>query len=123
MDEQKNVFGEALQLCSEQPLTGYFRDGSCGTDKNDRGSHTVCAQVTEEFLLYSAERGNDLITPVPEFEFPGLKPGDRWCLCSQRWQEAYDAGKAPKVVLASTNVAVLEIVSLESLKEYAIDLV
>lgn len=122
MSKQKNVYGEDIQECSEMPLTGFFRDGSCNTYEADRGSHTVCAQLTAEFLEYSLEQGNDLITPVPEFGFPGLKPGDRWCLCAQRWQEAYDAGKAPKVILQATNEKVLEIISLDCLKKHALDL-
>ena len=123
MSKQRNIYGEEIQICSEKPLTGFFRDGSCHTDEADRGSHTVCAQVTEEFLTYSAEQGNDLITPVPEFGFPGLKPGDRWCLCAQRWKEAYEVGKAPKVFLQGTHEKALEVISIECLKKHAIDLV
>ena len=123
IDDQKNVFGEALSLCSDSPMTGFYRDGSCFTDATDRGSHTVCVIVNEEFLLYTAQQGNDLITPAPEFGFPGLKLGDRWCLCAQRWYEAYKEGKAPKVILASTHEKALDIIPIEFLKKHAIDLV
>lgn len=122
MDEPVNVFGEALQSCSERPLTGFFRDGCCNTSDEDVGSHTVCVEVTEAFLEFSRFRGNDLSTPVPEFEFPGLKPGDRWCLCAARWLEAHEAGMAPRVVLKSTHERALEIVPLEVLRGFAIDL-
>lgn len=122
MDEPVNVFGEALQSCSERPLTGFFRDGCCNTSDQDVGSHTVCVEVTEAFLEFSRFRGNDLSTPVPEFEFPGLKPGDRWCLCAARWLEAHEAGMAPRVVLKSTHERALEIVPLEVLRGFAIDL-
>lgn len=123
MDDQKNVFGEELLLCSESPITGYYRDGSCATDATDRGSHTVCVTVDKEFLSYTAEQGNDLTTPMPEFGFPGLKPGDRWCVCASRWYEAHLDGKAPKVILMSTHEKALEIIPIETLKKYAIDLV
>lgn len=122
MENQKNVFGEDIKECSCTPMTGFFRDGYCNTRADDVGSHTVCAQVTEEFLTYSKRKGNDLITPVPEFGFEGLKEGDRWCLCAQRWKEAFDDGTAPKVILEATNQEVLDIISLEDLKQYAIDL-
>lgn len=122
-DDQKNVFGETLTLCSDSPMTGYYRDGSCSTDDTDRGSHTVCVKVTEEFLTYTAQQGNDLSTPMPEFGFPGLKSGDQWCVCAQRWYEAQKDGAAPKVILMATNEKVLEIIPLEVLKKYAIDLV
>jgi uncharacterized protein len=117
-----NVLGEPLQDCSLRPLTGYNRSGTCETGPEDPGSHTVCAQVTREFLEYSLSRGNDLVTPVPEQDFPGLQPGDRWCLCAARWLEAFQAGVAPRVVLQSSHVRTLEIVDLEQLKALALDL-
>jgi uncharacterized protein len=119
---QKNVFGEPLATCSDSPRTGFFRDGCCTTGPQDFGSHTVCVVMTGEFLQFSKSAGNDLSTPVPEFEFPGLKPGDRWCLCAARWQQAFEAGMAPKVVLSATHERALEIVSLRDLKRFAIDL-
>jgi uncharacterized protein (DUF2237 family) len=122
MDEPVNVFGEALESCSERPLTGFFRDGCCNTSDQDVGSHTVCVEVTRDFLEFSRFRGNDLSTPVPEFEFPGLKAGDRWCLCASRWLEAHEAGMAPRVVLKSTHERALEIVPLKVLRTFAIDL-
>jgi len=118
----RNVFGEPLADCSHAPLTGWFRDGCCNTDAGDRGLHTVCAVVTADFLEFSRARGNDLVTPVPEAGFPGLKPGDRWCLCAARWREAFEAGVAPKVALAATHESTLRAVPLESLKRHAIDL-
>ena len=121
-EHARNVFGERLQSCSESPLTGFFRDGCCNTGPEDFGVHTVCALMTAEFLEFSRSRGNDLSTPMPEVGFPGLRPGDRWCLCAARWKEAFDAGKAPRVVLTATHEATLEIVSLADLKQYAIDL-
>ncbi len=120
--EQTNVFGEALADCSHNPLTGFFRDGCCNTSPEDVGSHTVCAVMTDSFLAFSKQAGNDLSTAIPEFGFPGLKAGDRWCLCAARWQEAFEAGAAPRVVLAATNKRALEIVSLADLKAFAIDL-
>ena len=119
---QKNVLGEALEVCSVAPMTGFLRNGCCETGPGDVGLHTVCVQVTAEFLRFSKERGNDLSTPVAEFEFSGLKPGDRWCLCAQRWQQAFEAGMAPRVVLRATNEATLQVVALEDLKANAIDL-
>jgi len=119
---QLNVFGEPLQSCSENPLTGFFRNGCCDTGPEDFGSHTVCAIVTAEFLAFSKKAGNDLSTPMPEYDFPGLKPGDRWCLCAGRWVQALKAGMAPKVVLAATNRLALEIADLDDLKRHAIDL-
>ncbi len=119
---QKNVFGEPLTDCSTSPLTGFFRNGCCDTGPEDFGSHTVCAVVTEEFLAFSKASGNDLSTPVPEFGFPGLKPGDRWCLCAARWLQAFKANKAPKVALSATNERALEIIPLDALKRHAIDL-
>ncbi len=118
MEDALNVLGEPLQACSYDPLTGYFRDGCCNTDAHDHGTHVVCARMTDEFLRFSAERGNDLITPRPEWRFPGLKPGDRWCLCATRWKEAFEAGVAPDVVLAATHRKVLDYVSLEELKAH-----
>lgn len=119
---QRNVLGGPLGSCSEKPMTGFFRDGCCNTGEEDVGSHTVCVVLTAEFLEFSAARGNDLSTPRPEFDFPGLHPGDRWCLCAERWREALTAGKAPRVVLNSTNEAVLLVVSLDELKRHAMDL-
>jgi uncharacterized protein (DUF2237 family) len=111
-----NVLGTELVECSLDPLTGFFRDGCCHTDDRDRGLHVICARLSAEFLEYSRSRGNDLITPRPEFNFPGLKPGDRWCLCALRWREAFDAGVAPLVVLQATHERALEVVTLEQLK-------
>ena len=119
---QLNVLGGPLQSCSEAPMTGFFRDGCCNTSEDDLGSHTVCVVLTDDFLKFSKARGNDLITPRPEFDFPGLKPGERWCLCAARWLEAYRDGKAPKVVLNATNQMALETVPLEALKHHALDL-
>ncbi|MFY9346600.1 MAG: DUF2237 domain-containing protein [Orrella sp.] len=119
MIDALNVLGEPLQACSYDPLTGYFRDGCCNTDDNDHGTHVVCTRVTHAFLVFSADRGNDLMTPRPEWRFPGLKAGDRWCLCATRWREALEAGLAPPVVLAATHSKVLEYVSLEDLKRHA----
>ncbi len=116
----KNVFGTALKPCSSDPVTGFFRDGNCNTDETDFGSHTVCAIMTEDFLRFSFDQGNDLITPRPEYQFPGLGPGDQWCLCAQRWQEAFDAGKAPLVDLEATHEQALEILRLEDLVKYAV---
>ena len=121
-EPQLNVFGEPVRLCSNKPLTGFFRDGCCNTSEEDFGRHVVCVEVTAEFLAFSKSRGNDLSTPMPDMEFPGLKPGDRWCLCAARWQEAFEAGMAPRVVLAATHESVQEIVDLEDLKPFAIDL-
>ena len=118
----RNVLGEPLATCSIRPMTGFFRDGCCNTGPGDLGSHTVCVVATAEFLAFSKSRGNDLSTPVPDFGFPGLEPGDRWCLCAPRWQEALEAGKAPRVVLRSTHEGALEYCLLEDLKRYAIDL-
>ncbi len=118
----ENVFGEPLESCSFDPVTGFFRDGCCGTGPEDRGSHTVCAQVTAEFLEFSKARGNDLTTAVPAFNFAGLKPGDHWCLCAARWLEADQAGMAPPVRLAATHKAALDIVPFQRLKAKAIDI-
>lgn len=122
MYEPKNVLGDKLQLCSGRPLTGFYRDGCCNTGKEDVGLHTVCVEVTAAFLAFSKAQGNDLSTPRPEFGFAGLQPGDCWCLCALRWKEAYEAGAAPAVKLASTHAATLEHVPLAILKEYARDL-
>ena len=120
MDHQHalNVLGSALEACCFAPMTGYFRDGYCRTIDADRGSHTICAIVTEEFLDYSAARGNDLITPRPDFGFPGLKPGDSWCVCASRWLEAERAGKAPPVKLRSCHAKALDTVDLQTLQRY-----
>ncbi|MFZ4543283.1 MAG: DUF2237 family protein [Saprospiraceae bacterium] len=115
----KNIFGEPLKSCCANPLTGYYRDGYCRTDKSDSGSHTVCAIVTEEFLNYSKNKGNDLITPRPEYQFPGLKPGDKWCLCALRWHEAFEAGCAPKVDLEATDEKALEYININDLIAHA----
>lgn len=122
MDQALNVFGERLESCSDKPLTGFYRDGCCNTSDEDVGSHTVCVQVTKEFLEFSRFRGNDLSTPMPQFAFPGLKPGDRWCLCAARWLEAHENGMAPRVYLRGTHRRALEIVPLEKLRRFAIDL-
>lgn len=116
--ESKNVLGTSLLPCSYDPLTGYFRDGCCNTDDSDRGSHLVCARVTQDFLAFSLEQGNDLVTPRPEHRFEGLKPGDRWCLCVNRWREALEAGVAPTVVLESTHVNALQFVTLETFEKH-----
>lgn len=123
MDAKLNVLGEELASCSDDPVTGYFRDGCCNTEREDIGSHTICTRVTSEFLDFSRNRGNDLSTPHSEFGFPGLRPGDQWCLCAARWQEALDAGAAPRVVLQATHAAALRIVKLADLKRFAVDLV
>lgn len=122
MSEPKNVLGEPLEPCSHDPLTGFTRSGSCETGPRDLGLHTVCASVTQAFLEYSKEQGNDLMTPVPEFDFPGLKPGDRWCLCAARWKEAFDAGCAPRVALRATHERALEVCEMADLKRHAMDL-
>lgn len=118
-DESVNVLGEALETCSNTPLTGFFRDGCCNTCDQDAGCHTVCAVMTRAFLDFSRSRGNELTTPNPAFGFPGLKAGDRWCLCASRWLEAYRNGCAPRVVLAATHQRTLELVPLEALKSHA----
>ncbi len=122
MDRQKNVYGDDLKECGYEPITGYFRDGLCNANDSDHGLHTVCVQMTDAFLQYSKDKGNDLTTPVPEFDFPGLSAGDRWCVCALRWKEAYEDGVAPKIILLATNENVLELIPLEILKQYAIDL-
>ncbi len=122
MDESINVFGEALAVCGENPATGFYRDSKCNTCKDDIGSHTVCIETSQRFLEYSRFRGNDLSTPVPEFNFPGLQPGDSWCLCAARWLEAEKNGMAPRVHLQRTHIKALEIVPMELLKKFAVDL-
>jgi hypothetical protein len=122
VDESINVYGDKLETCSDNPVTGFFRDGCCNTDARDFGSHTVCVQVTDAFLEYSRSRGNDLVTPVPEFDFPGLKAGDRWCLCASRWLEAQQADVAPRVFLRRTHIRALDIIPMDLLREYAVDL-
>jgi len=119
LEESVNVLGEPLKPCSFDPMTGFFRDGCCNTGPQDRGRHTVCVRVTAEFLDFSRQRGNDLGTPRPEFGFPGLNPGDRWCLCADRWREALEAGIAPKVILASTHRSVLDSIPLAVLQAHA----
>lgn len=121
MPRAKNVLGTYLEDCSTNPITGFFRDGCCNTGPEDVGLHTLCAEMTDEFLAFSKERGNDLSTPNPMFQFPGLKAGDRWCLCVLRWKEAYEAGMAPKVNLNATHMSVLEFVDLEQLQEHAVN--
>ncbi len=118
----RNVLGEPLEICSIKPMAGFYRDGCCNTGQEDVGSHTVCTVMTAEFLKFSKARGNDLSTPLPDFGFPGLKPGDRWCLCAPRWQEALEANQAPRVVLRATHEGALSHCSLADLKRFAIDL-
>src|SRR5437762_371666 len=118
----RNVLGGRLLPCSEDPVTGFFRNGCCDTSAEDVGSHTVCAVMTAEFLAFSKAQGNDLSTPMPQYGFAGLKPGDRWCLCAPRWQEAFEAGKAPRVVLRATHQGALDHCSLADLKRHALDL-
>ncbi len=119
-DEPRNVLGTPLELCCQDPKTGFYRDGYCRTDAHDQGRHVICAEMTEAFLAFTQSRGNDLSTPRPEFDFPGLQPGDRWCLCALRWKEALDAGVAPPVMLASCHEKVLDYVTLASLEAHAI---
>ena len=116
---EKNVFGEALEICCTQPMTGYFRDGLCRTIAQDTGTHTVCAVMTDEFLRFSAAQGNDLITPMPYYQFPGLKAGDKWCLCVSRWVQAQKAGKAPLLILEATHEKTLDYAPLALLVKYA----
>lgn len=122
MRPAKNVLGEPLEPCGMDPITGFFRDGCCNTGPHDIGKHVVCTRVTAEFLEFSRARGNDLSQARPEIGFPGLKPGDRWCLCAARWKEAFDAGHAPHVVLAATHETALQTIRLDDLKRYALDL-
>jgi uncharacterized protein (DUF2237 family) len=121
MQNARNVLGQPLSSCCFDPLTGFYRTGSCHTGPNDVGTHVICARVTREFLAFSLSRGNDLVTPAPEYRFRGLKPGDRWCLCATRWREALEAGVAPPVVLAATHEKALEYVSLDDLRRHALD--
>ena len=118
----RNVLGDRLEDCSTKPVTGFFRDGCCNTSREDIGSHTVCAIMTAEFLEFSKSCGNDLATPKPQFGFPGLRPGDRWCLCAPRWQEALETGQAPRVVLRATHEGALDYCALADLKRFAVDL-
>ena len=118
----RNVLGSRLEPCSIKPMTGFFRNGCCDTSPEDVGSHTVCAVMTDEFLKFSKARGNDLSTPMPDYGFSGLKAGDRWCLCAPRWQEAFEAGQAPRVVLRATHEGALRYCSLADLKRHAVDL-
>ena len=117
-----NVLDQPLQICSESPLTGFYRNGYCQTESEDRGQHTVCAVVDNTFLQYTLDQGNDLLTPRPALGFPGLKPGDHWCLCAARWKEAHQEGRAPKIVLAATHKKALDIVDLDTLLMYAVDI-
>jgi len=116
---QKNIFGEDMQACCFEPLTGFYRDGFCNTGEQDYGTHTVCAVMTKEFLEFTISKGNDLSTPKPQYNFPGLQPGDKWCLCALRWYEAYKAGYAPNVLLEATNEKTLQMVPMEALIEKA----
>ena len=118
----RNVLGEPLEICSIKPMTGFYRDGCCNTGREDVGSHTVCVVMTAEFLDFSKSHGNDLSTPLPKFGFPGLRPGDRWCLCASRWQEALEANHAPRVILRATHKSALSYCSLSDLKRSAVDL-
>lgn len=118
--KDKNVLGTTLQMCCDDPVTGFYRNGFCQTGAQDVGTHVVCAHVTEEFLQFSKSRGNDLITPIPQYNFPGLKPGDRWCLCALRWTEALKAGVAPPVVLEATHEKMSDVVDVETLKAHAL---
>jgi len=120
--DEKNVLGGALALCSASPRTGFYRDGCCNTGTEDQGLHVVCAQMTREFLEFARAQGNDLVTPAPEYGFPGLKPGDRWCVCAGTWRQAYEAGVAAPVVLAATHEETLAVVPLAALKEHALDM-
>jgi len=121
MNQAKNVLGGPLAVCCTQPRTGFYRTGSCETGPEDLGSHTVCAEMTAEFLEFTRSRGNDLSTPLPAYGFPGLKPGDKWCLCAARWKEAADAGVAPPVILAATHERALDVIDLDELRAHAKD--
>ena len=116
---EKNIFGETLEICCTNPMTGYFRDGLCRTVSQDTGTHTVCAVMTDEFLKFSASMGNDLITPMPYYQFPGLKAGDKWCLCVSRWVQAHKAGKAPMLILEATHEKTIDYTELNTLVKYA----
>ena len=121
-EDQLNIFNEPLEACSFDPVTGFFRSGCCETSEQDIGSHTVCAIMTEEFLKFSKSKGNDLSTPVPAFDFPGLNSGDRWCLCAARWLEAYEAGSAPSIIARATHRRALETIPMEVMKEFSLDI-
>ena len=121
-EDQLNIFNEPLEACSFDPVTGFFRSGCCETSEQDTGSHTVCAIMTDEFLKFSKLKGNDLSTPVPAFDFPGLNSGDRWCLCAARWLEAYEAGSAPSIIARATHRRALEIIPMEAMKEFSLDI-
>ena len=120
--DQLNIFHESLEECSCDPMTGFFRTGCCETNDNDLGTHTVCALMDKEFLQFSYNQGNDLITPMPEYDFPGLKPGDKWCLCANRWLEAFEAGVAPRILAKATNLKTLEIISMDKIRKFALDI-
>ena len=119
---QLNIFQESLEECSCDPMTGFFRTGCCETNHRDVGTHTVCALMDKDFLQFSFNQGNDLITPVPEYDFPGLKPGDKWCLCANRWLEAFEAGVAPKIIAKATNLKTLDIIPIDKIKKFALDI-
>ena len=121
-EDQLNIFNEPLEACSFDPVTGFFRSGCCETSEQDTGSHTVCAIMTEEFLKFSKSKGNDLSTPVPAFDFPGLNSGDRWCLCAARWLEAYEASSAPSIIAKATHRRAIETIPMEVIKEFALDI-
>ncbi|BAU66322.1 hypothetical protein STA3757_37260 [Stanieria sp. NIES-3757] len=121
MTTTRNVLGNELEICCGSPVTGWYRNGKCETNPSDRGAHVICAEMTTEFLEFTKAQGNDLSTPAPMFNFPGLQPGDRWCLCASRWKEALDAGVAPPVILPATEESALNYVSLEELKQNALD--
>lgn len=121
MPKARNVLNGPLETCGTDPVTGFYRNGCCDTGGEDVGIHVVCAEMTREFLAFSASRGNDLSTPVPHFGFPGLRPGERWCLCVERWREALDAGVAPPVILEATHISALEFVSLDDLRAHAVE--
>ena len=121
-EDQLNIFNEPLEACSFDPVTGFFRSGCCQTSELDTGNHTVCAIMTEEFLKFSKSKGNDLSTPVPAFDFPGLNSGDRWCLCAARWLEAYEASSAPSIIARATHRRALEIIPMEVIKEFSLDI-
>jgi uncharacterized protein (DUF2237 family) len=120
MTEHKNVLGEDLKICCTSPMTGFYRNGKCETGFSDIGTHVICARMTKAFLTFTRSKGNDLITPLPSHDFPGLKPGDKWCLCALRWKEAFDAGVAPPVILSATHERALRFVTLYDLKEHAV---
>ena len=120
--QQINVYGDSIEECCSSPITGFYRDGFCRTDELDRGLHVVCAKMTKDFLSFSKGKGNNLSTPRPEFNFPGLKEGDSWCLCAERWKEAYECGFAPKIYLRKTNKKALNVIDIYTLKNFALDL-